>query len=66
VPTLRRWPRRPPPLPARVGPCEFNVLGAMVTVRCPQEFADIVLRAGGLMGAWQPPLAGGATAASGP
>ena len=31
------------------------MLGAMVAVRCPQEFADIILRAGGL-GAWQPPL----------
>ena len=27
------------------------MLGAMVAVRCPQEFADIVLRAGGL---WEP------------
>jgi len=41
----------PPPLPARVGPCELNMLGAMVAVRCPQEFADIILRAGGL---WEP------------
>jgi len=41
----------PPPLPAHVGPCEFETLGAMVAVRCPQEFADIVLRAGGL---WEP------------
>ena len=41
----------PPPLPARVGPCEFSMLGAMVAVRCPQEFADIILRAGGL---WEP------------
>jgi len=24
------------------------MLGAMVAVRCPQEFADIILRAGGL------------------
>ena len=41
----------PPPLPARVGPREFDMLGAMVAVRCPQEFADIILRAGGL---WEP------------
>jgi hypothetical protein len=34
------------------------MLGAMVAVRCPQEFADIILRAGRPMGAWQPPLAG--------
>jgi len=27
------------------------MLGAMVAVRCPQEFADIILRAGGLLGA---------------
>ena len=27
------------------------MLGAMVAVRCPQEFADIILRAGGL---WEP------------
>ena len=44
-------PSPPPPLPARVGPCEFGMLGAMVAVRCPQEFADIILRAGGL---WEP------------
>jgi hypothetical protein len=27
------------------------MLGAMVAVRCPQEFADIIQRAGGL---WEP------------
>ena len=51
VPTLLPMRSPPPPLPARVGPCEFNMLGAMVAVRCPQEFADIILRAGGL---WEP------------
>jgi hypothetical protein len=51
VPTLLPMHSPSPPLPARVGPCEFSMLGAMVAVRCPPEFADVILRAGGL---WEP------------
>jgi hypothetical protein len=39
--------RRPEPLPARIGPCEFSELGRLVTVRCPRELADVMRRAGG-------------------
>jgi hypothetical protein len=28
--------RRPPDLPAHVGPCEFGTLGKLVAVRCPR------------------------------
>jgi hypothetical protein len=43
--------RSPPPLPARIGPVEFAEFGRMVAVRCPQDFAHILQRAGG---AWEP------------
>ena len=43
--------RSPPPLPARIGPVEFAELGRMVAVRCPQDFAHILQRAGGV---WEP------------
>lgn len=41
----------PPPLPLRIGPCEFGELGAMVAIRCPSEFAPLLRKAGGL---WEP------------
>ena len=47
VPTLLPMRSPPPALPRHVGPWEFSILGAMVAVRCPQEFADIVLAAAG-------------------
>jgi hypothetical protein len=40
--------RSPPPLPARIGPVEFAVFGRLVAVRCPQDFAHILQRAGGV------------------
>jgi hypothetical protein len=43
--------RSPPPLPARIGPVEFTEFGRMVAVRCPQDFAHILQRAGGV---WEP------------
>jgi hypothetical protein len=43
--------RSPPPLPARIGPVEFADFGRMAAVRCPQDFAHILQRAGG---AWEP------------
>ena len=39
------------PLPARIGPVEFAMLGRMVAVRCPRELAHIMQRAGGV---WEP------------
>jgi hypothetical protein len=44
------------PLPSRIGPAEFSELGGMVAVRCPQEFADILRRAGSVWG--QAPIVG--------
>ena len=41
----------PPPLPARIGPVEFAEFGRMVAVRCPQDFAHILQRAGSV---WEP------------
>jgi hypothetical protein len=35
----------------RVGPCEFGELGAMVTVRCPQDYDPLMRQAGGV---WEP------------
>ena len=43
--------RTPPPLPARIGPCEIAELGRMVAIRCPRELAHILQRAGG---EWEP------------
>jgi hypothetical protein len=43
--------RSPPPLPACIGPVEFDTLSRMVAVRCPKELAHIVQRAGGV---WEP------------
>jgi hypothetical protein len=44
--------RRPvPPVPERIGPCEFAMLGAMVAVRCPSDFAPLMRQAGGQ---WDP------------
>ena len=43
--------RSPPTLPARIGPAEFAEFGRMVAVRCPQELAHILQRAGGV---WEP------------
>ena len=43
--------RSPPPLPIRIGPVEFAEFGRMVAVRCPQDFAHILQRAGGV---WEP------------
>jgi hypothetical protein len=43
--------RSPPPLPTRIGPVEFAEFGRMVAVRCPQDFAHILQRAGGV---WEP------------
>jgi hypothetical protein len=43
--------RSPPPLPDRTGPVEFTEFGRLVAVRCPQEHAHIVERAGGV---WEP------------
>ena len=39
------------PVPARVGPCELGELGAMVTVRCPQDYDPLMRQAGGV---WEP------------
>ena len=44
--------RRPdPPVPVRVGSCEFEVLGAMVAVRCPHDLDPLMRKAGGQ---WEP------------
>jgi hypothetical protein len=43
--------RLEPPLPARIGPCEFAEFGRLVAVRCPCELADVMRRAGGQ---WEP------------
>jgi len=38
-------------LPSHVGPAEFNVLGAMAAVRCPQDLDPLMRKAGGM---WDP------------
>ena len=38
-------------LPSRIGPAEFNLLGAMVEVRCPQDLDPLMRKAGGM---WEP------------
>jgi hypothetical protein len=43
--------RRPPDLPAHVGPCEFGTLGKLVAVRCPRYLDPLMRRAGGQ---WEP------------
>jgi hypothetical protein len=43
-----------PLIPARIGPCEFGMLGGMVAVRCPSDLAPLMQRAGGM---WEPVLA---------
>ena len=34
-------------LPASIGPAEFSILGAMVTVRCPHDLDPLMRAAGG-------------------
>jgi hypothetical protein len=34
----RRNQAAPPPLPSRIGPVEFGMLGGMVALRCPEDF----------------------------
>jgi hypothetical protein len=46
--------RSPPPLPARVGPVEFEWFGTArreIAVRCPSDLAPLVQRVGGV---WEP------------
>ena len=38
-------------LPSRIGPVEFNTLGAMVAVRCPRDLDPLMRKAGGQ---WEP------------
>lgn len=38
-------------LPARIGPCEFAELGALIAVRCPHDYDTVMRKAGGL---WEP------------
>jgi hypothetical protein len=38
-------------LPAQIGPARFESFGSMVVVRCPQELAPLVQKAGGV---WDP------------
>ena len=33
-------------LPTRIGRCEFSPLGAMIAVRCPHDFDDLMHQAG--------------------
>jgi hypothetical protein len=43
--------KSPADLPARIGPVEFYMVGAMVAVRCPRELDPMMRKAGGL---WEP------------
>jgi hypothetical protein len=43
--------REIPPLPARIGPVEFDKLGKLVAIRAPREMDALFRRAGG---AWEP------------
>jgi hypothetical protein len=38
-------------LPSRIGPVEFDTLGAMVAVRCPRDLDPLMRKAGGM---WEP------------
>ena len=37
-------------IPSHIGPCEFGMLGKLVTVRCPKELAYILRRSGAVGG----------------
>jgi len=41
----------PADLPSHIGPAEFNILGAMAAVRCPQDLDPLMRKAGGM---WEP------------
>jgi hypothetical protein len=43
--------RRAVSLPARIGPCEFGMLGTLVAVRCPRDLDPLMRKAGGQ---WEP------------
>jgi hypothetical protein len=38
----------PPVVPARIGPAEFALIGALVAVRCPSDLDPWMRKAGGL------------------
>ena len=49
---LARWPTSmPDELPAHIGPAQFELFGRLVAVRCPEDLAPLLRRAGG---AWEP------------
>ena len=41
-------PAAPPVVPARIGPAEIALVGALVAVRCPSDLAPLVKQAGAL------------------
>lgn len=43
--------RRAIDVPAQIGPCQFGELGAMVAVRCPHDYDNVMRKAGGM---WEP------------
>jgi hypothetical protein len=43
--------QRPIDIPDHIGPCEFGTLGNQIAVRCPEELAHILQRAGAV---WEP------------
>jgi hypothetical protein len=38
-------------VPKQIGPCQFGELGAMIAVRCPHDYDNVMRNAGGL---WEP------------
>jgi hypothetical protein len=43
--------RRAIEVPRQIGPCQFGELGAMIAIRCPHDYDNVMRRAGGL---WEP------------
>jgi hypothetical protein len=43
--------RAPYPVPPRIGPVQFGVLGGWITVRCPRDYDSLMRNAGGQ---WEP------------
>lgn len=38
-------------VPKQIGPCQFGELGAMIAVRCPHDYDNVMRKAGGM---WEP------------
>jgi hypothetical protein len=46
-----RMAQRAIEVPKQIGPCQFGELGAMIAVRCPHDYDNVMRKAGGM---WEP------------